>query len=155
MIRIGELIPYFSLYNQDNKIRRNDDYSNCWMILFVYPKDDTPGCTIEAKGFTGKKSEFERLNTKLVGISNDDVNSHKNFCSKHNLGVELLSDPEEKLLKELGIEKKEFNGNYYWSRTTIIADEKGKVQFVFSNVNAEGHENEVLSKLKRLKEETY
>ena len=108
MIRVGDLLPYFSLYNQNNKIRKNDDYSKYWMVLYIYPKDDTPGCTIEANSFTAKKSEFERLNAKIVGLSNDDVSSHESFCNKYKLSVELLSDPQEKLLKELGFGQQEY-----------------------------------------------
>jgi len=153
MIKIGDLLPYFSLSNQHNKIRRNDDYQGQWMVLFIYPRDDTPGCTMEASGFSARKSEFERLNAKVVGLSDDDVTSHDAFCSKHKLSVELLADPQAKLLKELGFGQKEWKEKLYWNRTTFIINEKGSVRYIFSDVSPEGHEKEVLARLHKLQEE--
>ncbi len=155
MIRVGEYLPYFSLYNQENKIRKNDDYSHKWLVLFIYPKDDTPGCTLEAKGFSARKGEFERLNAKIVGLSEDDIASHKSFCTNHALSIELISDPQAKLLKELGFGQKEWEGKLYWNRTTLLIDEKGIVRFIFDNVKPEGHEQEVLSRLRKLQDENY
>ena len=155
MTLIGDLLPYFSLYNQNNKLRRNADYEGKWMVLFLYPRDDTPGCTTEAKGFSARKSEFERLNAVVVGLSDDDVSSHEKFCSKHNLSVELLSDPEGKLLKELGFGQKERQGKFSWKRTTLIVNEKGAVRFIYENVSPDGHEKEVLSKLHQLQEDSH
>ena len=153
MIRVGDLIPYFSLANQNNRMRRNDDYTGKWLIIYVYPRDDTPGCTLEARGFSAKKGEFERLNAHVIGLSDDDVNSHEMFCSKHNISVELLADPQAKLIKELGIESVEYQGKKYWSRTTFIANPKGEIRYIYTSVNADGHETEVLQRLKILIEE--
>lgn len=155
MIKVGDLLPYFSLYNQNNRIRKNDDYQGKWMVVFIYPRDDTPGCTMEARGFSARKGEFERLNTAIVGLSDDDVTSHEKFCTKHNLYVELLSDPQAKLLKELGFGQKEWQGKLYWNRTTLIADDKGKIRYIYENVSPDGHEKEVLSRLHKLQEENY
>ncbi|MES2615172.1 MAG: peroxiredoxin [Bdellovibrionota bacterium] len=155
MVKVGDLLPYFSLYNQNNKIRRNDDYLGKWIVLFIYPKDDTPGCTLEATGFSAKQGEFDRLNAKVVGLSNDDVASHDSFCQKHKLMVELLSDPQEKLLKELDFGQKEWQGKLYWNRTTLIINDKGAVRYVYENVTPDGHEKEVLSRLHKLQEENH
>ena len=155
MIRVGDLLPYFSLFNQNNKSRKNDDYHGKWMVLFIYPRDDTPGCTMEAMGFSARKSEFERLNTAVVGLSDDDVTSHESFCNKHKLFVELLADPQAKLLKELGFGQKEWQGKLYWNRTTLIVNDKGAVRFIYENVSPEGHEKEVLSRLHKLQEENH
>lgn len=155
MIQVGDYLPYFSLYNQDNKIRKNDDYLYKWIVLFIYPRDDTPGCTTEAIGFSARRGEFERLNTKVIGLSDDDVPSHESFCKKHNLFVELLSDPQAKLLKELGFGQKEWKEKLYWNRTTLIINEKGIVRYIYNDVNPEGHEKEVLSRLQKLQEENY
>jgi peroxiredoxin Q/BCP len=155
MVRVGDLLPYFSLNNQNGKIRRNDDYTGKWLIVFIYPRDNTPGCTLEARGFSSKKSEFERINATVIGLSDDDVNSHQNFCATQNLNIELLSDPQAKLLKELGFGQKEWQGNLYWSRTTLIVNEKGVIRHIFENVTPDGHEKEVLSKLHRLQEDNY
>lgn len=155
MIRVGDLLPYFSLFNQNNKIRKNDDYHGKWMVLYVYPRDDTPGCTVEALGFSAKKGEFERLNAVVVGLSDDEVSSHDSFCAKHKLSVELLADPQAKLLKELGIEQKEYKGKFYFNRTTLIMNEKGTVRYIYNDVSPEGHEKEVLTRLQKLQEDNY
>lgn len=155
MVRVGDLLPYFSLYNQNNRLRKNDDYLGYWLVIFIYPRDDTPGCTMEASGFSAKKGEFERLNAKIIGLSNDDVPSHENFCNKHKLSIELLADPQAKLLKELGFGQKKWEGNLYWKRTTLIANEKGVIRYIYNDVSPEGHEKEVLSRLHKLQEENY
>ena len=153
MVQVGDLLPFFSLNNQNGKNRRNDDYLGKWIVLYIYPRDDTPGCTLEARGFTAKKGEFERVNTVVVGLSDDDVESHQKFCANHNLSIELLSDPQGKLLKELGFGQKEYQGKMYWNRTTIIANDKGKIRYIFEHVSPDGHEKEVLNKLHRLQED--
>lgn len=153
VLRKGDYLPYFSLLNQKNSLRKNEDYSGKWLVLYTYPQDDTPGCTLEGIGFSSRQKEFERVNAKVVGLSSDDVASHDRFCQKHSLSIELLADPQGKLLKDLGVEQKEWHGKMYWDRVTFIADEKGIVRHIFENVNPKGHEDEVLRKLKHLQEE--
>src|SRR6476620_7904804 len=110
MIDVGQKLPSFSLPNQDGISRTNADYAGKWLVLYVYPKDDTPGCTIQGKSFTATKQEFERAGIHVVGISADDVESHKNFCNKFSLTIDLLADPEARLLKGLGIGQSEWKG---------------------------------------------
>lgn len=103
MIKTGENFPEFSLPNQDNKTRTWKDYAGNWLVLYVYPKDDTPGCTIQGKSFTAEKEMFTGLGVNIVGVSQDDVKSHKNFCDKYSFTIELLADPQAQLLKDAGI----------------------------------------------------
>src|SRR5262245_7278782 len=103
---IGQKLPQFSLQNQDGTTRANGDYEGRWLVLYVYPKDDTPGCTIQGKSFTATKDEFASAGAVVVGLSADDVASHKAFCDKFSFTIELLADPEAKLLKALGVGQK-------------------------------------------------
>src|SRR5476649_2420019 len=103
MIKTGQNFPDFRLANQDGKERSLKDYNGKWLILYVYPKDDTPGCTIQGKSFTAQKSEFDKRNVAIVGVSQDDVKSHKDFCNKYSFTIELLADPNAQLLKSAGV----------------------------------------------------
>jgi thioredoxin-dependent peroxiredoxin len=98
MIDSGQKLPDFALPNQDGVVRTNADYAGKWLVLYVYPKDDTPGCTVQGKSFTATKGDYDAANAVVVGLSADDVASHKAFCDKFNFTIELLADPEMKLL---------------------------------------------------------
>ena len=119
--------------------------------VYVYPKDDTPGCTIQGKAFTATKSEFERRGIHVVGLSADDVTSHKGFCDKFSLTVELLADPSATLLKALGVGQAEYKGNLYWNRTTFVVDPTGVVRKVYANVMPQGHEDVLLKDIDNLR----
>ena len=93
------LAPDFALPNDKEQIVTKKDFQGKWLLLYFYPKDDTPGCTVEAKDFSAHVEEFNNLNVKIVGISKDSVKSHGNFITKHDLKIELLSDPELQVLK--------------------------------------------------------
>lgn len=140
MITSGMQFPDFQLPNQDNKTRTLKDYAGRWLVLYVYPKDDTPGCTIQGKSFTAEKSQFEKLGATVVGISPDDVQSHKDFCNKFSFTIELLADPKAQLLKAAGVGQTEYKGTMYWNRTTFLIDPKGQVRKVYENVKPDGHE---------------
>src|SRR3954465_4367408 len=103
MIDTAQKLPEFSLANQDGQTRTNASYAGKWLVLYVYPKDDTPGCTIQGKSFTATKAQFEKLGVQVVGLSADDVESHKNFCKKFSFTIDLLADPQMKLLKSAGV----------------------------------------------------
>src|SRR6266550_5041957 len=94
---IGKRFPDFSLQNQDGSTVKLDDYAGKWLVLYVYPKDDTPGCTIQAKSFTATKQDFGAAGVKVIGVSADDVASHKNFCNKFAFTIDLLSDTDGSL----------------------------------------------------------
>jgi peroxiredoxin Q/BCP len=116
----------------------------------VYPKDDTPGCTIQGKSFTATKGEFERRGIHVIGVSADDVASHKGFCDKYSLSVELLADPHAKLLGALGAGQSEWQGTMYWNRTTWVVDPTGIVRKAYANVKPQGHEEVLLGDIAAL-----
>lgn len=144
MITSGTQFPEFQLLNQDNKSRALKDYAGKWLILYVYPKDDTPGCTIQGKSFTAEKAQFEKLGVNIVGISQDDVKSHKDFCTKYSFTIELLADTQAELLKAAGVPQSEYKGTMYWGRTTFLIDPKGTLRKVYENVKPDGHETILL-----------
>ena len=100
MLEINEKAPDFCLKNQDDENVCLDDFKGKWKVVYFYPKDNTPGCSLEARNFTVAADEFKENNASIIGISPDSVNSHKNFCEKNNLNITLLSDPEHKILKK-------------------------------------------------------
>src|SRR5215207_3924305 len=99
----GQRFPSFSLQNQDGKTVSLGDFAGKWLVLYVYPKDDTPGCTIQGKSFTATKEEFDGANVAVVGVSEDDVDSHKSFCNKFGFTIDLLADPRHELLGATGV----------------------------------------------------
>jgi peroxiredoxin Q/BCP len=150
MIQPGQKFPDFRLANQDGKERSLKDYNGKWLILYVYPKDDTPGCTIQGKSFTAQKAEFDKRNVAIVGVSQDDVKSHKDFCNKYSFTIELLADPNAQLLKSAGVGQSEWKGTMYWDRTTFVIDPAGKLVKTYEKVNAQGHEEVLLQDLASL-----
>ena len=101
MLTANTQFPTFSLKDQDGHTKTNADYKGKWIVAYVYPKDDTPGCTIQGKSFTASKSIFDDLNTVVLGLSADDVESHKNFCNKFGFTITLLADTQTQLLTAL------------------------------------------------------
>lgn len=150
MLEIGSRFPDFSLQNQDGKLRSLRDYSGSWLVLYVYPKDDTPGCTIQGKSFTATKEEFAREGITVVGISADDVESHKNFCTKFSFTIDLLADPKGELLAKAGVGQTEWKGATYWDRTTFVIDPRGILRKVYLKVKPEGHEQTLLKDIKEM-----
>jgi peroxiredoxin Q/BCP len=150
MLEAGTRFPDFSLKNQDGKTETLASYAGKWLVVYVYPKDDTPGCTIQGKAFTATKAEFEKRAIHVAGLSADDVASHQGFCSKYSLTVELLADPEASLLKALGVPQSEYKGTLYWNRSTFVVDPKGIVRKVYANVNPQGHEETLLKDIEAL-----
>lgn len=151
MIDVAEKLPTFSLDDQDGQRRTNESYAGKWLVLYVYPEDDTPGCTIQGKSFTATKSDFDALGAVVVGLSGDDVASHKAFCAKFSFTIELLADPQGELLGALGVSKSDWKGTMYWDRTTFLVDPTGVVRKVYLNVNPKDHEKLVLADLKALR----
>ena len=151
MLSAGNPFPNFSLPNQDGKTVKLSDYAGQWLVIYFYPKDDTPGCTIQGKSFTATKAEFDASGVKVLGVSADDVASHKNFSHKFAITVELLSDTNSTLMKALGLGQAEWKGMKFWERSTFIVDPKGIIRKVYEKVNPEGHENVLLEDIKGLK----
>jgi thioredoxin-dependent peroxiredoxin len=151
MIDVGQKLPSFSLPNQDGTTRTNTDYSGKWLVLYVYPKDDTPGCTIQGKSFTATKADYDAAGAVVVGLSEDDVVSHKAFCDKFSFSIELLADTDKKLLAALGVGQSEWKGTLYWERSTFLVDPTGVVRKVYGKVEPNGHEKTVLEDIAKLK----
>lgn len=149
-VETNKPVANFSLKNQDGKTVTLDDFKGKWLVLYVYPKDDTPGCTIQGQSFTATKQEFDTANIAVVGLSEDDVDSHKSFCNKFGFTIDLLADPKHELLQALGVGKSEYKGTQYWDRTTYVIDPKGVLQKVYLKVNPEGHERLLLNDIKAM-----
>lgn len=136
------------LYDHANELRSLEEFKGKKVVLFFYPKDNTPGCTKEAVGFSEKKAAFDKANTVLIGVSKDSVKSHQNFIKKYNLEVLLLSDPDRVLISKFDVwkEKKNYGKTYMGIvRTTVILDEEGTVINRWDNVKVNGHVEEVLA----------
>ena len=146
----GKRFIDFKLKNQSNETVTLDDFAGKWLVVYVYPKDDTPGCTIQGKSFTASKADFDAAGIKVVGVSADDVASHKNFCNKFAFTIDLLADPKAELLKAMGVDQVEFNGAKYWSRTSFVIDPKGVLRKVYQKVNPQGHEKVLLEDIKAM-----
>jgi peroxiredoxin Q/BCP len=146
--KTGKRFPDFSLQNQDGKTVTLDDFEGKWLVLYVYPKDDTPGCTIQGKSFTATKQEFDDAN--IVVVSADDVESHKNFCNKFSFTIDLLADPNHELLNAAGVGQSDYKGTMYWNRTSFVIDPAGTLRKVYEKVNPEGHERVLLDDIKAM-----
>lgn len=150
MLETGQPFPDFALPNQDGKTLRLSDFAGQWLVVYVYPKDDTPGCTIQGKSFTATKDEFDAAGIRVLGISEDDVESHKNFCNKFGFTIDLLSDTNRELLTAMGVGQSEFRGTMYWDRTTFVVGPDGLVRKTYANVSPQGHEQVLLDDIKTM-----
>ncbi len=150
MLSAGNPFPNFSLPNQDGKTTKLGDFAGHWLVVYFYPKDDTPGCTIQGRSFTATKADFDAEGIKVVGVSADDVTSHKNFHHKFAFKIDLLSDPEASLMKGLEIGQSEWKGTKFWDRTTFVVDPRGIIRKVYEKVNPEGHEKVLLDDIRLL-----
>jgi thioredoxin-dependent peroxiredoxin len=146
----GTKFPEFALPNQDGKTVKLEDFAGKWLVVYFYPKDDTPGCTIQGQSFTASKQDFEDAGIEVVGVSQDDVESHKNFCNKFSFTIDLLSDTDHKLIKAVGLNQNERNGFKYWSRTSYVIDPQGVTRKVYQSVTPAGHEKVLLEDIKQL-----
>jgi peroxiredoxin Q/BCP len=144
MLETNKPFPAFRLPNQDGKTVALEDFAGRWLVLYVYPKDDTPGCTIQGKAFTATKADFDAAGISVVGLSEDGVESHKAFCNKFGFTIDLLADTEASILKAAGIGQSEWKGTMYWNRTSFVIDPKGVLRKVYENVNPNGHEKVLL-----------
>ena len=150
MLSPGNRFPDFSLPNQDGKTMKLGDFAGHWLVVYFYPKDDTPGCTIQGRSFTATKDDFDAAGIKVVGVSADDVTSHKNFHHKFAFKIDLLSDTDSHLMKTLGLGESEWKGMKFWERTTYVVDPKGVIQKVYEKVDPNGHEKVLLDDIKGL-----
>jgi len=153
MLEVGQKAPEFCLPNSDEVEICLKDLKGKWVVLYFYPKDNTPGCTTEALDFTAHLEEFEKLGAIVIGISPDSCASHKRFIEKKELKVTLLCDSEKEVLRAYGAwGKKKMYGKEYEGviRTTYLIDPEGNVAAVWPKVRVKGHVEAVLQKLKEL-----
>lgn len=149
----GDTAPGFCLRNADNQEISLENLRGHWVVLYFYPKDNTPGCTVEAQEFSALSAEFKALDATVLGMSPDSVTSHQKFTAKHNLEVPLLSDPDHQTLEQFGAWrlKKNYGKEYMGvGRSTFLIDPQGVVRHAWPEVKAAGHAAEVLATLKSL-----
>jgi len=151
-IQEGQRFIDFRLQNQDGKTVSLDDFKGKWLVVYVYPKDDTPGCTIQGKSFTATRQDFDNANIAVVGVSEDDVASHKNFSDKFSFNIDLLADPNHELLKAADVGQSDYKGTMYWKRTSFVIDPEGRLRKIYRNVNPEGHEQVLLDDIKNMQQ---
>ncbi len=150
---VGDKAFEFCLPDAEGKEVCLRDFRGRWVVLYFYPKDNTPGCTTEALEFTQLLDEFDKLNAVVVGVSKDSVESHRRFVQKHGLRVILLSDTERKVIEAYGVwqlKKRYGRESYGVVRSTFLIDPEGRIAHVWRNVRAKGHAAKVLERLKEL-----
>jgi len=150
MIETGKPFPDFSLPNQDGKTVKLADFAGNWLVVYFYPKDDTPGCTKEACAFRDGIDEIKSRGAVVLGISVDSVESHKKFKKKFDLNFPLLADTEKDVVEAYGTWKeKSMYGKKFMGieRTTFIIDAQGKISHIFPKVKVEEHYDEVVDAL--------
>lgn len=155
MLEVGQEAPGFDLPNADMEMVTLAGYKGRKnLVLYFYPKDDTPGCTLQAVELSDREQEFDRLETVVIGVSRDDCLSHGSFRDKHGITVQLLADAEGEVCRNYGVLRhREVDGKQKIGivRSTFIIDKKGIVRHVLYNVNPRGHAVEVLNLVKSLR----
>ncbi len=153
MLEVGMNAPEFCLPNQDDEEICLRDIKGRWIVLYFYPKDNTPGCTTEACDFTAALPNFEALNAIVLGVSPDSPEKHRKFIEKKGLKITLLADEEKELCNAFGVwQLKKFMGKEYMGvvRSTFIINPEGKVEVIWRKVRVKGHVDVVKEKLKNL-----
>ena len=148
---VGSMAPAFKLQDQAGKWHSLSDYKGKWVVIYFYPKDDTPGCTTQACGFRDNVFAFDKEGAVILGISVDSVADHKAFAEKHGLPFTLLADPTKAVTKEYGVLKTYMGVMEMARRDTYIIDPQGRVAKHYESVNPDGHSQVVLADLKALK----
>jgi len=154
ILEVGNKAPNFELPNQDEENKSLEDCNGKWLVAYFYPRDDTPGCTVEAQEFTEELDGFTSENAVIVGVSPDNAAKHCKFIDKHKLGIELLADTEKQMLEDYGVwQEKKMYGKTYMGvvRTTYLIDPNGLVAEAWTKVKARGHAKSVLNRLIELK----
>ena len=150
MLKTGEKAPSFKLQDSEGKVHSLEEYQGKTIVVYFYPKDDTPGCTKEACSFRDDYSAFKEAGVEIIGISPDTIESHQKFSEKYDLPFTLLADPDHKVSEayEVWGQKKSFGREYEGVfRTTFIIGPESKIKRVFENVKPSDHSQEVLGEV--------
>ncbi len=153
MLKEGQKAPDFTLQDTNESEIKLSDFKGKWVVLYFYPKDMTPGCTIEAMEFSLHKNEFEKLNAIVLGVSKDSCASHQKFTDKKELTINLLSDPDSRIQKLYDVWKpKKFMGREFLGtvRTTFLISPDQTIKKIWNEVKAKGHAEAVLKELANL-----
>ena len=151
MLDVGTKAPNFTLKNQNGDIVALSDFLGKKVVLYFYPKDNTPGCTRQACAFAGTYAEFEKMGVVVIGISKDSETSHQKFAEKHGLPFLLLSDPDRVAIEAYGVwQEKKLYGKFSMGvvRSTYIIDEQGRIERVMPKVKPDTNASEILAYLK-------
>ncbi len=144
--QVGQKAPAVSLPSQDGTTVNLKSFHGKWVVLYFYPKDNTPGCTIEAHNFQRDLAKYQEKNAVIVGVSVDSTESHQDFCAKQSLTFKLLSDTDKKVVAEYG----SLNERGMASRNTFLIDPHGKIVKVWTGVKPQEHSDEVLAAIAEL-----
>ncbi len=153
-LKEGKVAPDFKAVDQDGKSHKLSDYRGKWVLLYFYPKDDTPGCTKEACMIAELWPDFKKLKVQVFGVSVQNQKSHKKFAEKYDLPFTLLVDEDKKIVEKYGVwaEKSLYGRKYMGTlRVSFLIDPKGKIAKIYEKVKPETHAEEVLEDLKKLK----
>ncbi len=154
LLEVGTQAPNFKTIDQNGELVTLEQFRGKKVILYFYPKDDTPGCTKEACAFRDNFEKFKKINVEVLGVSVDDEKKHKKFAEKYNLPFRLLADTEKKIVQDYGVwgEKSLYGKKYMGTnRVTYLIDENGKIEKVFPKVKPETHAEELLQVLSNKK----
>lgn len=146
-LAVGDQAPDFSLPADGGRTVSLADYKGRKLVVYFYPKDNTPGCTTEALDFTAALQDFDKAGTDIVGVSADSVKKHENFIAKHDLGITLLADEDQKMLNDYGVwvEKSMYGRKFMGiERATFLIDGSGKILEIWRKVKVKGHVDAVL-----------
>ncbi len=153
ILKERDIAPNFKLKDQFGKEHSLKDYLGKWVLLYFYPKDDTPGCTKQACEIRDSWSKFKKIKIVVLGISKDSIKSHKKFAEKYNLPFLVLADEEKKVVTEYGVlKKKKFLGKEFLSveRTSFLIDKEGVILKIYKKVNPKNHADLILNDFKNL-----
>ena len=153
MISEGETVPKFEANDANGKKVKSTDFKGKKHVIYFYPKDFTPGCTIEADEFAKDYKKFQKEGIEVIGVSPDDVDSHKKFCDKMSIQFPLLADVDKDISQKFGVwGKKKFMGREYMGviRSTFLVDDKGKIFKIYPKVKPAGHSKQVLEDFSNL-----
>ena len=154
-LRVGQPAPDFTLSDQTGTSHHLAAYRGQWVLVYFYPKDDTPGCTKEACGIRDRFAEFQKIKAVVLGISADSVESHKKFAEKFHLPFPLLADTQQQVVQAYGVwGEKQFMGKTYMgiSRTSFLIDPTGTIAKIYPQVKPQEHTEDILRDLAQLKE---